>query len=220
MSEHTPITGNLRQAMVQWGWADGREVTITDLQPSIDAEPFLTIRGGRFGELCDAIDAIHANLERENAALKEELDRVHGEQEEAEHRGWTRGYDEGFASADDWLGQHEEAMVEHGWVRLPKDADGEYIHIGDRVENNERVVRIVLTDDSWEPSVYIEKLPNVLHEHFCNEISHYHAPTVEDVLRDFGVDIAHALDADQDATVPEAIIAEYAKRLTLVEMED
>lgn len=71
--EHTPITGNLRQAMVQWGWADGREVTITDLQPSIDAEPFLTIRGGRFGELCDAIDAVHANLERENAELRERM---------------------------------------------------------------------------------------------------------------------------------------------------
>jgi len=112
--EHTPITGNLRQAMVQWGWADGREVTFTNLQPSIDAEPFLTIRGGRFGELCDAIDAVHAGLERENAELKAEL-------EEAEHRGWTRGYDEGFASADDWLGQHEDAMAEHGWVRKNKE---------------------------------------------------------------------------------------------------
>lgn len=25
----------------------------------------------------------------------------------------------------------DEHMVEHGWIRLPKDADGEYIHIGD-----------------------------------------------------------------------------------------
>ena len=71
--EHAPITGNLRQAMVQCGWADGREVTITDLQPSIDAEPFLTIRGGRFGELCDSIDAVHAGLERENAELRERM---------------------------------------------------------------------------------------------------------------------------------------------------
>lgn len=31
------------------------------------------------------------------------------------------GYDEGFASADDWLGQHEDAMAEHGWVRKNKE---------------------------------------------------------------------------------------------------
>jgi len=31
------------------------------------------------------------------------------------------GYDEGFASADDWLAQHEDAMAEHGWVRRNKE---------------------------------------------------------------------------------------------------
>ena len=31
------------------------------------------------------------------------------------------GYDEGFASADDWLAQHEDAMAEHGWVRKDKE---------------------------------------------------------------------------------------------------
>lgn len=80
-----------------------------------------------------------------------------------------------------------EREVEERYVELPKDADGEYIHIGDRVEDNERVARIVLTDGSWEPSVYIEMLPGVLHEHFCNEISHYHAPTVEDVLEEYRI---------------------------------
>lgn len=78
-----------------------------------------------------------------------------------------------------------EAEVAERYVELPTDADGEYIHIGDRMENNERVARIVLTDGSWEPSVYTEESYNVLHEHFCNEISHYRKPTVEDVLREF-----------------------------------
>ena len=45
--------------------------------------------------------------------------------------GYDEGWDAGFASADDWCAQHEDAMNEHGWVRLPKDADGEPIHIGD-----------------------------------------------------------------------------------------
>lgn len=31
------------------------------------------------------------------------------------------GYDEGFASADDWFAQHEDAIAEHGWVRKDKE---------------------------------------------------------------------------------------------------
>lgn len=97
------------------------------------------------------------------------------------------------------------------YAPLPVDADGVPIHIGDRVENNERVMRIVLTDGSWEPSVYIEKLPNVLHEHFCFEISHYHALTVEDVLDElFGK--ANLPDGTQTRA---EIIAEYAAKLRL-----
>lgn len=69
-------------------------------------------------------------------------------------------------------------------VLLPVDADGVPIHIGDRVENNERVVRIVLTDDSWEPSVYVEKLPNVLHEYFCHEVSHCQPDSWERIIAD------------------------------------
>lgn len=75
-----------------------------------------------------------------------------------------------------------EREVLEGYAELPKDADGEYIHIGDRVEDNERVMRIVLTNGSWEPSVYVEKAPCLLEEYFCNEVSHYKPPTVEDVL--------------------------------------
>ena len=103
----------------------------------------------------------------------------------------------------------DEALAER-YIELPKDADGEYIHIGDRMENNERVARIVLTDDDWEPSVYLEKLPNVLQEHFCHEISHYHAPTVEDVLDEF-VERWHDTHHDD---IP-ALKAEYAAKLQL-----
>lgn len=121
----------------------------------------------------------------------------------------------------------EAQLEELGYIALPKDADGEVIHIGDRMENNERVVRIVLTDGSWEPSVYIEKLPNVLHEYFCDEISHYHAPTVEDVLREFHERMTELGTTDQCVGVERAdavevllreraeLVAEYAAKLTL-----
>jgi len=35
--------------------------------------------------------------------------------------GYDEGWDAGFASADDWLAQHEDAMAEHGWVRRNKE---------------------------------------------------------------------------------------------------
>lgn len=35
----------------------------------------------------------------------------------AYEQGWKDGFDAGYASADDWLAQHEDAMREHGWIR-------------------------------------------------------------------------------------------------------
>ena len=108
-------------------------------------------------------------------------------------------------------------------VELPKDADGEYIHIGDWMENGERVERIVLTDGSWEPYVYLAKTPYVLHEYFCNEISHYKQPTVEDVLRDMhakldevtALYVGEAIDSDERDRDVARIFAEYAAKLRL-----
>ena len=56
----------------------------------------------------DAIDAVHANLERENESLRRELDRVLGE-------------------------EHDFAPESH-YMMLPKDADGEPVHVGDVME--------------------------------------------------------------------------------------
>ena len=111
MSEHTPITGELRDAMRQWGWVerDG-SITFATMPPSIDAEQSLAISGSEFDRLCDTIDAVHAQLKRENESLRRELDRVLGEQEDRE-----------------------------GWVRLPVDADGEPIHVGDELVADELV---------------------------------------------------------------------------------
>lgn len=69
MSEHTPITGELRNG----GWRLLSTV-VGDEQyvQKFDAD--------KFDQLCDAIDAIHANLERENDRLCCKLDRMQGEQ--------------------------------------------------------------------------------------------------------------------------------------------
>lgn len=136
MSEYTPITGELRTAMRQWGWveSDGSiTFATTPMPPSIDAEKSLAISGSDFDRLCDAIDSIHAQLERENESLKAELDRVLGEQENRD-----------------------------GWVELPKDADGVPIRLGDTVECVDdtlaprNVTSINLACDGWW--VYINGL--------------------------------------------------------------
>jgi hypothetical protein len=112
--------------------------------------------------------------------------------------------------------EHEKAIRElnnlaDASVLLPVDADGEYIHMGDRMENGELVVRIVLTDGSWEPTVYTASTPNQLHEHYCHNIRHYHAPTVEDVLREFAVEVC----GEPALTIRSGVVEEYASRLRL-----
>ena len=148
--------------------------------------------------------------------IGDDLDQIADRIDEGHERGMADAYLDGMPT--------DEKLAELGWVRLPVDSDGEVIHIGDRVEDNERVVRIVLTDGSCEPSVYVEMLPNVLHEYFCNEISHYHEPTVEDVLlgccnKYHSLLIEDMNDAiagvEREYIAPAEIIAEYAAKLRL-----
>ena len=124
-----------------------------------------------FNDLCDAIDSVHANLEREYERLREQ-DR-------------------------------------DGWIELPKDKDGEYIHIGDMMKS---------------PSGYVEMVEGILPDRYlvirdgkwfvCHADwgRHYHAPTVEDVLAEM---FAKAIERGELTNGAERTIAEYAKRLTL-----
>ena len=101
-----------------------------------------------------------------------------------------------------------------GWVMGPLDADGEMWHSGDRSDSNWGVIEGVAYEGGrWLVRGHDTSAPWIP----ADSIRHYHPPTIEGILRDFGVDVAHALDADPDATVPETIIAEYAQKLRLVE---
>lgn len=121
----------------------------------------LTIGGDDFHRLCDAIDAIHAGLERENAELRQRV-----------------------AALD-----NERGNMHDGWVLLPLDADGETIHIGDVMKNIvcpsvHREVTGVGAECfyGWDDG-------NGRYSQFdVNCYRHYHAPTVEDVLTKFGID--------------------------------
>lgn len=64
-----PITTSLRASMRMTQDADSGS-------PRLDCDSI------GFGFLCDAIDSVHSNLERENERLKAELDRLTGERED------------------------------------------------------------------------------------------------------------------------------------------
>ena len=100
----------------------------------------------------------------------------------------------------------DENMAEHGWVRLPVDADGVPIHVGDMIayEDNTKPKEVVAL---VPPSVVmVEDGPR-----YADMCRHHHAPTVEDVLREM-------LCAWEDTLTSEGvdgIIAEYAAKLRL-----
>ena len=113
--------------------------------------------------------------------------------------------------------------TEHGWVKLPVDADGVPIHVGDVVtmqllfggESKPLVVdRMELSHgrdgDLWCVALDTDKecwnQPSMLR--------HHTPPTVEDVLREFAEEWCDSLDYETDV-----LIAEYAKRLRLKEDE-
>jgi hypothetical protein len=129
------------------------------------------------------------------------------------------GYDEGFASADDCLAQHEDAMAEHGWVRGPLDADGKMWRSGDMSDSNWGVIEgIAYEDGRWLISGHDTSAPWVP----ADSIRHYHEPTVEDVLRDV-VTLCHNTWKEEspfhfydvDDVMKSGNIAEFISRLRL-----
>lgn len=116
------------------------------------------------------------------------------------------------------LNVHTDLMAAHGWVRLPKDADGEYIHVGDRMElkgsdflfgeASFEVHSMRCGECGWE--VY-DRLGD---RYAPSLLRHHHAPTVEDVLRQFLGECESAANLGYDE-VPQEVFDDYVKRLRL-----
>ena len=135
--------------------------------------------------------------------------------------GYDEGWDAGFASADDWCAQHESEMAEHGWIRLPKDADGEPIHVGDKLIDEDdklqkpAIVKCILYND--EGCVVSDIDPRGCW-YDPSLLRHHHKPTVEDVLTKM---LEKAVGySDAHTTVASNAIAECAPKLRLAEGED
>ena len=159
MSDNAPITGELRS------WAARKLASWKIAREEYDEAE----------HLCDAIDAIHANLERENESLRRELDRARGE--------W-----------DFWESTH---------VELPKDAGDEYICAGDKLDGYGKTIEAVELRYGRSGWVLISRDGNAYADTFA--FTHHHAPTVEDVLLEFAGECLTYATCVEDHEVTDAI---------------
>lgn len=101
------------------------------------------------------------------------------------------------------------ALDESAWVKLPVDADGEPIHVGDVMENTiHQPTHREVTGVGAECFYAWEDRCGRYSQFSANCYRHYHAPTVEDVLREFADEVQRCCDTADT-------IAEYAAKLTL-----
>ena len=186
----------------------------------------------RYGDVRERLTAIADRIDEAHEALRDQLDTSERQKESYRedltaanwrvHAAYNDGFDDGSASADDWLAQHEDELAEHGWVKLPVDADGVPIHAGDVMEHRRRCVKSPATVDHmelWEDGghyFWTIKLDTDDESHGFSgcELRHYHAPTVEDVLREL-LSKYDELRLCPSAFDPFELMAEYAKKLRL-----
>ena len=107
--------------------------------------------------------------------------------------------------------EHEVADM----VPLPVDADGVPIHVGDVMEERSghtfEVASIMVFGGSGNQLVFSDAR-NFSSFREPHDLRHHHAPTVEDVLREFA---AKLCIRDGFPTATEETFAEYAAKLTL-----
>ena len=112
------------------------------------------------------------------------------------------------------------ALDESAWVELPKDADGKPIHVGDVMEwcdSGDTLEVIGIGDNTL---FYVDPEGDRTYAEWtaARNKRHYHAPTVEDVLREFTDAILEW--SGKSGTVAEVgtwsdVAAEYAAKLRL-----
>lgn len=184
------ITDELREWLNEYGCEYGSEKFIAGSFGSIGQDRLLAI--------ADRIDAEHQKAEDEWKAKDGQT--------------WLRGYAEFRAELMEGNETLASDLERCGWIRLPLDAEGEPLRVGDEIEypNGARdTVRFAtispigwaVNDRGWVPEV----------------MRHHHPPTVKYVLEGFARaydDIGGRPDEDE---LWEKLLAEYAQKLRLAE---
>jgi hypothetical protein len=165
---------------------------------------------GDFEHIADRIDAEHEKqmAERRRSCVFYDAERnyckVHDEGDMADF-GYARLPVDGEAPSK----QLAEWIERRGLVTGPLDANGELWHSGDMSDSNWGVIEgIAFEDGRWFISGHDTSAPWVP----ADSIRHYHAPTVEDVLREFAYGLG--------VPVADSYVAATAAKLRLAEGED
>ena len=148
-----------------------------------------------------------------NDELRAIADRIDAEHERACKEQYACGVEHGIGASI------EASMIqEHGFIELPKDADGEYIHIGDMMHGTCPSGKYVCGEVSaiGANKFWLRNVPFSLRPDYMR---HYHEPTVEDVLSEM-LEQAFPSDFMHRSEAIEAMVAEYAAKLRLAEGED
>jgi len=132
---------------------------------------------------------------------------------DAEHESVCHDYQR---EHDDWVYIRDTC-----WVELPKDADNVPVSIGDRMEwvrykdDDPTIVRTVSGIGNGVFFAWSDEQGRYA-QYEAHAYRHHHAPTVEDVLTEFGIDWEHESDCEDRA----ALLKEYASKLKLAEGVD
>ena len=156
--------------------------------------------------------------DKQQADLRAIADRIDAEHESA----CAEAYGNGVMSVP-------IALDERAWVKLPVDADGVPIRVGDVMydcneSQSEKFSVAIMELNKWGWSL----LDSYGERNEPGQCHHYHAPTVEDVLREFaekmnenmGMYTGEAIDADEWRDADRQTIAEFAAKLRLAEGVD
>lgn len=132
--------------------------------------------------------------------------------------GWTKGACEWLRQAligvfeqldpDEWSNEY---LAEQGLMRLPVDADGVPIHVGDEMDFSEGVRGLTVIGVGTS-SIHDSDMGAIIRDDNgytwfnARFLHHHHKPTIEDVLREYGEEVRACCDT-------EDTITEYAAKL-------
>ena len=183
-------------------------------------------------QLTEVQEALHRRNEGElKARWQKEIDRLERENEELRRQNEELRRQLESLMLDS-RPMTDENMAEHGWYRA-LDADKKPVRVGDKVDSDHYDDGTVTGIQFYEMSnggirTLIAVRPggwDVPTWHTPDEYRHYHAPTVEDVLREFaqemnenlGMYSGEAIDADEWRDADAKTIDEYAAKLRLAD---
>ena len=143
-------------------------------------------------------------------------DRIDAENERECHEQYVCGAEHGIGASI------EASMIqERGYIELPKDADGEPIHIGDTVEwvpYDNTYPSVVREVDAVGNGVFFawDKANGRFARYEAYAYRHHKQPTVEGVLMEF----VDEFNRDDTELCDEEIIERFAAKLRLAESEE